>query len=125
MNFHFRKEEKVENEVGVVIMEGAALAQSCVSLKTVGKNFQFRKEEKVENEVGVMIVEGATLAQSCVLLKIAVHKVLKQAGFFFFKLALTYQDIIILFYITQAIQLCTFYILSLYIDSFNNSFYVK
>ena len=33
MNFQFRKEEKVENELGVVSMEGDALAQSCVSMK--------------------------------------------------------------------------------------------
>ena len=38
-------------------MEGAALAQSYVSLKTVEMNFQFRKGEKIENEVGVVIME--------------------------------------------------------------------
>ena len=49
-------------------MEGAALAQSCVSLKTVEMNFQFRKE-KVENELGAVSMEGAAVALSCVLSK--------------------------------------------------------
>ena len=39
MNFQFRKEEKVENEQGVVSMEVDALAQSCAAPKTVEMNF--------------------------------------------------------------------------------------
>ena len=69
IDIQFRKEEKVENEQGVVSLEQAALAQSCVSPKTVKMNFQFRNEEKVENELRKMSMEGSALAQSFVLLK--------------------------------------------------------
>ena len=69
MNFQFQKEAKVENEVGVVRVEGGALAQSCVSLKMVEMNFQFWKEEKLENELCDVSMEGAAVAKSYVSLK--------------------------------------------------------
>ena len=64
MNFQFWKAEKIENEVGVMSMEGNALALSCVSPKKVEMSFQFWKEEKFRNELSVVSTDGAALAQS-------------------------------------------------------------
>ena len=37
MNFQFRKEENIENELDVMNREGAALGQSCISPKTANQ----------------------------------------------------------------------------------------
>ena len=67
----------------MVSIEDAALAQSCVSPKTVEINFQLRIEEKVENELEVVSMESVALAKPCALQKIVDQNVLKLVSWFF------------------------------------------